>query len=78
MRLHKKVFRSAGYDSIPADRAGLAECPGFHPVDIADIRDTRRLIKFAQIIRQVRIVDDPAEIASIADEIDRIEANKIR
>ena len=50
------VDRGAGRDdAVGADRAGLAEHAALHAVDVAHIRDPRRLIKVAKVVRQVWI-----------------------
>jgi hypothetical protein len=73
------VDRGAGRDdTVGADRAGLAEYAALHAVDVADIRDPRRLIKVAKIVRQVRILVEAADVAFVADIVAGIETHQAR
>src|ERR1700691_1872797 len=65
-------------DSVRADRAGLAEDAALHAGDVADIRYARLLVKLAQIIRQVGVFIEPAQVALVADVVARIETHQAR
>src|SRR5580704_14284915 len=73
------VDRRAGRDdAVRADRAGLAEYAALHAVDVAHIRDPRRLIKVAQVVRQVWILVEATDVAFVADIVAGIEPHQAR
>src|ERR1700722_8670982 len=79
------VVRRAGLEYRPdrhdAGRVHVAMAAIIVPLDVIEVHglgDARHLIKLTQVIRQVRIVDDPAQVALEVAIIDRVEADKRR
>ena len=70
-----------GAERHDAGRVHLALAAVIVPLDVIDVHglgDARHLIEIAQIVRQVRIVDDAPQVALEVAVIDRVEADQRR
>src|SRR5581483_10167493 len=69
---------TGGDDAVGADRAGLAEHTALHAGDVADLGYTGRLVEVAQVVRQVRVLAETAQVALVADVVAGIETHQAR
>ena len=77
MRAHVIYVWTKRDDAVALDRPRRTEDTGLHALDIADVGDTRRLIKIAKIVREIGIILDAPQVALVTDIGHRIEADEI-